>query len=371
MRYIDLGFCTEAFCGDALPVVIPEKILKGHASLFSFLNADLVSVDSALEKQYASGDPGEKETVFNMISSLHPWFSMNRANASALMNRAAAAYAEKHFPDDKKSFFERFYVPYGIGACSSSYWFEEDPSRYRLSPGDALLEKPLLSVQRDLREMAVVLLDSAPPARAGASPRERLAVYGLMRHGAGYQGFVKASGMRISYGFVQTVSERRAEAVLDFAGEHDDVSYDNLCTDVSLLNGDPNHPAPVISCLLPELINLGSGRASDEVLCPQSLLELLSFEIFEMFRAGEQIKRGAGGEFPVPGDDGAAMKDESVKAVARALYNKAYKAHFNRIENGAMTKEDLDAWRKEAREMLKKTIDGKISTGELAMYLTN
>ena len=91
MRYIDLGFCTEVSCVDALPVVIPEKILKGHASLFSFLNADLVSVDSALERHYASGDPGEKETVFNMISSLHPWFSMNKANASALMNQAAAA----------------------------------------------------------------------------------------------------------------------------------------------------------------------------------------------------------------------------------------------------------------------------------------
>lgn len=374
MRYIDLGQAADQD-GDVFPVIVPEKNIfrKGHTSLFSFLNADLASLGSAMESYFDSGFPSVDETdaLFDRISSLHPWFSMNGANTSALMNRAAAAYACVRFPDSRASFLERFYVSRGVGSCSPGYWFGEDPFRYEPAPGEPVLDRPLLSIQQRLREMAVILLDHASPALSDASPRERLALYGLLHQDADYRGFVRAAGMSSSYGCAQTSPERRLGAVLDFSDEDEEISFERFCADVSRLSEDPSYPAPVIRGVLSGLGELGSRRAFDEILSPRSLFGLLSFEIFEMYQNGEHIRRGPDGMFPVPDTNDAPTEGTISEEEIRALYRKAYKTHFSRIRYGIMTKQEFSAWKKEAKEMFKKTVNGEISVGEFAMYLTN
>ena len=87
-----------------------------------------------------------------------------------------------------------------------------------------------------------------------------------------------------------------------------------------------------------------------------------------MFEGRTAVRRNDRGQFLIPGD-GAGDGSEDISAVVEKMYATAYKTHHRRMKSAGTAKTDLDEWRKTARTMMTKVVDGTLSLSEFSMWL--
>lgn len=376
MRYVNIGQYISEDRG-ALTMIYPLQSLcdREHGNLMHFLNADLSSMETQLQ-QYADNvisgcaDPCP-DGFYGMIADLHPYFQINPANISILLNTAfARIIAAKGFNRNKtKKLMRRLFAPRGLSpVCDEGSWLDGAAGGIMEGFGGGCLAS-FRKDQDTLRKMAVFFLDKGTKALSSFPPNTRLCLYGLCvddgdPFGAG--GFVQVSDMKIMYGRVTGSGSGAKDQV-----PLESLRADGLGEEAAMLVLDPDSPAPLLSRSA-GMIPSSPKAMLDEILCPPSFFALLSLEIGEMYRHGETFSRNADGSFPAekPGGVIADISEaSSLKDTIREIYRKAYKTHHHRITYGTMTQEQFDLWLKAAREMKKKALNKTISLSEFSMWL--
>lgn len=375
MRYFNLGLLADPD-GGCSTVIVPdsEMIPKGHRHLLSFLNADIDPLEQQVRNHIINTEKGRGDgaldAAYGELYALHPWFSKNPANASTFLNRIFAGCAKKKHASSKKqaSFFSALFASRGLGACNAAYWINMDGGQ-PAGTEEAPLTASLSAAQRELKEMAVFLVDSSTTALSGLSPYKKIALYGLipgrkMKEGT-MDSFVKTAGMDYAFGHVQGVFERSASAKIDFSEDGSLSSPSSIMADAEAVLDNPAADAPSFMEVISGLDNK-QRSATDEILKPASLPDLLSFEIWEMFKKGEHVERYPSGGFAVPENTGDA---HDFNERVRDAYKKAYKAHHARIRYGMMNKEQLGEWTNAAKEMKEKVLGGEVPFDEFVSFL--
>lgn len=373
MRYIDLG-CFMDPDGAPSNIIVPSADLfpGDHRYLVSFLNADFTMLESLVAKYIAdvemNGPCAVPDEIYKRAAGIHPWFLKNPANVSVLLNRAFAAYASLQCSSfaRRESLFCSLYASLGMGPCRAVYWLEEDPGQYHIGEGEPVLTDVIGKAQNNLKKLAVFLIDSSTDSLSCLSPYKRISLYGLLENGSdtGYtaDGFICAARTSHAFGHVQGVIEASIKSKLDFSDEGSQISHENILAEAQSLLLDPGANAQSIlkvAAMLDDKIK----ETTDEIYSPSSIFSLLSFEIWEMFRNGETLKRDSSGKFVEP------EADRAIAEGPKELYTRAYKTHHARIRYGMMTKEQFSEWAKRAKEMRIKAEKGDISLEEFASFL--
>lgn len=374
-RYIDIGaFCDTDGQPSSVFLMEEEIISKDHSFILSFLNENLYSDGGAgtlLEKYFENvigrGAVYEvPETVLGKISSLHPYFKRNAANTSVLLNRIISSVIRFYVSGEEpqKKLMSELFVRRGLGDCDASYWLDSDPGIFPALPMKDCMD-PVGEMQDRVRTAVIMLIDGSSEILADAAPAARMALYNMLAGNSGiHSPFVE---MRSLYCYPMGKNAADLSARLEFAGQDDALSLDRLCADIEEFAKNPKAGIRTVGAAI-----AGFGNTENilraEILVPSSFENLLMFEVMEMFEGRTAVRRNDCGQFLIPGD-GAGDGSEDISAIVEKMYATAYKTHHRRMKSAGTAKADLDEWRKTARTMMARVVDGTLSLSEFSMWL--
>ena len=374
-RYIDIGtFCDADGQPSSVFLMEEEIISKDHSFILSFLNENLYSDGGAgtlLEKYFENvigrGAVYEvPETVLEKISSLHPYFKRNAANTSVLLNRIISSVIRFYVSGEEpqKKLMSELFVHRGLGDCDASFWLDSDPGIFPALPMKDCMA-PVREMQDRVRTAVIMLIDGSSEILADAAPAARMALYNMLAGNNGiHSPFVE---MKSLYCYPMGKNAADLSARLEFAGQDDTLSLDRLYADIEELAKNPKAKVQAVGAAI-----AGFGNTENilraEILVPSSLENLLMFEVMEMFEGRTAVRRNDRGQFLIP-EDGAGDGSEDISAVVEKMYATAYKTHHRRMKSAGTAKTDLDEWRKTARTMMARVVDGTLSLSEFSMWL--
>ena len=365
-------------CQEIIPIsrMIPEN----HQHLLSFLKFDLESVIESISYAVHEKDPQSVKDAFERLQSCHPYFSTDPDRTSAYVNHwiAKTIWEIKSDPLDQE-LFEKLAVFREYHAKDINEWLFSDAGK----DGFGRLNK-LLETQEDLKNIVTLLLNDSNPELANIPEAVRSGLYGLLSLREPSIPHPKAS---IILPYPESMK------VLSAAIEFEDIDQEKepstlykLSQAVQTLEKDTRHIPPIIKSISKNMTD-GSKTVSYIEYDTESLEEILYLEIYLMLQDGVRFKtcESCGRLYPViPGvdtppfcdiqdSDGSSCRSrymaKKFNSRLSALYRRAYRTHYARVQAGKESETDLENWRKKTLQAKKEAMDGSLSEAEFLKTL--
>ena len=376
-KYIDTRIRTEdgnIFGAGPAPVPYEDLIPDSHVNLFRFAGLDLDGVISHIETSVdgLSGNDTEDtarsvlEPVRDEIRLIHP-FMREGAHAEICLVCSAASYLLRTIEAGEE-------YPRMMNVVSAS--FPEAPFTVPDGPSEAFFEfidnfsvYGLKLLQKDVRRLLSTVFDDTSESARMIPYAQREALYAVLseeENNPAPHGFPDSGSFTV-----------RAPETAD-SGPHAGgfgMDADGIFPD----KGAVEKHKDLIS-------RLPDGRDGFHIVFRAgSLYELFSLETTGMLLKNERIGRcGECGRYYVrregeppycvitdaqTGDASKTCRAVHLKKAVHDLYLKAYKTHNQRYNRGTCSIEDMEMWKKEAKEAGKKAVVSELSMAEYMRIL--
>ena len=371
--YVDPDDSSNVFETAPSPELVGiDKMIAGdHRYSLRLIDEDIDGIITDIGTALEKGSEDMLRSAEKKVESLHPFFSNNRGfEAVPYICRTAEFICCEKNPGTP----EEEILPYKVWP----EFYRSDDTQYALdwydSTGSAeALRGSLQGLSMSLKEFKrkVFLLLGDSSLLPGVSYPERMTAYILSRerNSDDLWGNSTVAGCRSRMQILESGDAALFSAIMDF----DDTRKAEGCfrsnMDEFLRTEDARCLNRALSAF--SAYERTEGSAYIETFSTPYLEDILDLEIYRMVKSGACIRRcnrcgrlyimeeKDDGFCRVPGKDGAlscqgAHLKETLGKEADRIYNTAYKTHFARIKAGTETKEDVDRWREEAKDLKEK-----------------
>ena len=385
--YLNIGMSFDSSGADYVELPEEEIVPVTHEYLFNALDADLNRLEAYAQNYMACLDNGADpdkaimQRIREELSSLHPFYRVCPANATATINKAFASFIKSKYPESteaqKAAMAKVLEVKY-LHQPDVAYWLDNAVT----SPTEQIFSE-LFRIQEDIRRWVFLVLDNTNPDLAKLTSIQRNGLYSLV-YGNAYTPLLET---KVQKSTQLPYNVRLLGINMDFDEQYEQAVLQGF----RQMQETPTATPECIKELINDAANM-TGDCEIHTYVLDSLEDLLKYEVYGMTQAEKRIKRCkncgryfvvdkgnmeycdriAAGETKPCSEIGKSRTYEQKIAkggTAMALYRKAYKTHFARIRSGTMTREQFEAWKDEATTMRQKVESGILDMDEYAIWL--